>query len=664
MEAMDESVEVDDFFLVNFEEKAVKVEQECPLDAANVSRKHEKIIQRKCLENDKTKAKLREISKEKTDLTTKCESLIRQVQDLEEDKASMVEQADLKLISEFKSLQNKLEESETNVERLQNKLEESSNRALRSLNTTVKDLNQKNVKKVQEHKKVVERYQRENEGLRSNLRESLIAKESAEKVAENMKNNIIQERVKLNKLKSKYQVKIENLQMEAEKATERLAKERDKLKNENHAQIESLQMEHRKKTAQLIEVMEALNNESHSKIENLQIQLEEKDKIINEVTQENDKLKTECLTHEKKAADLIEERVRLDALNSESRSKIESLQKQLEEKDNSIKKVTQEKDKLKSECLTHEEKVVDLIAERVRLEAFKTEAQSKIESLQNQLEVKANVIIEITQERDKLETEALTHYEQVVESQSKVECLQNQLEVKCNVIIEMTQERDKLETEALTHYEQSLESQSKIECLQQKHDEFTTEAEELDCMRQVKIESLQNQLKESTITAFSSSITINELNQQKENIRTESQVQIESLQYKLEESLNAAQNMMNNIIQERVQLEKVKIESQIEIKRLQNQLEKYMNNNVNEFFDSTEEWKIEDFSGDLDEEQDNEDFIKELNSENFNEKLRIEGSQSLKRKMDNNASEVPYPKKKRQSKRSKNFRKRQAISWP
>ena len=74
---MDESVEVDDSFTIKFEEKTVKFEQDCPLAAAKMSKNQDEIIQLKCLEIDKTKDKLREISKEKNDLEAKCESLIR-----------------------------------------------------------------------------------------------------------------------------------------------------------------------------------------------------------------------------------------------------------------------------------------------------------------------------------------------------------------------------------------------------------------------------------------------------------------------------------------------------------------------------------------------------------------------------------------------------------
>ena len=157
---MDESVEVDDAFTINFEEKTVKVEQDCLLDAAKVSRNQDEIIQLKCLEIDKTKDKLREISKEKSDLETKCESLIKHVQDLEEDKALMIEHN----LTQAKDLQL----SKTKLK-------------------SVQDLNQEYEEMVQEHEKVVERYQLQNQSLNTNL---------------------VQERVKLDKLKSEYQVKI------------------------------------------------------------------------------------------------------------------------------------------------------------------------------------------------------------------------------------------------------------------------------------------------------------------------------------------------------------------------------------------------------------------------------------------------------------------------
>ena len=135
-------------------------------------------VQLKCLEIDKTKDKLREISKEKSDLETKCESLIKHVQDLEEDKALMIEHN----LTQAKDLQL----SKTKLK-------------------SVQDLNQEYEEMVQEHEKVVERYQLQNESLNTNL---------------------TQERVKLDKLKSKYQVKIESLQ--------KVTQERNKLKIECH----------------------------------------------------------------------------------------------------------------------------------------------------------------------------------------------------------------------------------------------------------------------------------------------------------------------------------------------------------------------------------------------------------------------------------------------
>lgn len=63
---MDERIEVDDSFTIKFEEIDVKVEPECPVDDENVSKIHERIAQ--CLQIDKLKAQLREISKEKQDV--------------------------------------------------------------------------------------------------------------------------------------------------------------------------------------------------------------------------------------------------------------------------------------------------------------------------------------------------------------------------------------------------------------------------------------------------------------------------------------------------------------------------------------------------------------------------------------------------------------------
>ena len=140
------------------------------------------------------------------------------------------------------------------------------------------------------------------------------------------------------------------------------------------------------------------------------------------VAQERDKLKTESVTNNEKAAELIklvEERLRMDALRTESQSKIDYLQNQLEVKSNLITEVTQERDKFKSECLTNNGKVAKLIEENLRMDAIKTESQSKIESLQNQLEVKRNLVNanEVTQEWewDTLLIESLTHCEEAFE---------------------------------------------------------------------------------------------------------------------------------------------------------------------------------------------------------------------------------------------------------
>ena len=140
-----EMVKVDDSLTVKFEEeKDVKVEQECLFDVKNMTianiekmmedlkndnetlkqtlKKYRTNIIFKCKENDTTKAKICEISKEKNELKAKCESLSSQVQDLEEDKALAMEQgrvqADLDLVTEIESLQRKLENSESNVNKL------------------------------------------------------------------------------------------------------------------------------------------------------------------------------------------------------------------------------------------------------------------------------------------------------------------------------------------------------------------------------------------------------------------------------------------------------------------------------------------------------------------------------------------------------------------
>ena len=104
---MDERIEVDDSFTIKFEEIDVKVEPECPVDDENVSKIHERIAQ--CLQLDKLKAQLREISKEKQDLNTKCESLNNQVKVLKErGEALLIENSALKLEKQVtrKILQN------------------------------------------------------------------------------------------------------------------------------------------------------------------------------------------------------------------------------------------------------------------------------------------------------------------------------------------------------------------------------------------------------------------------------------------------------------------------------------------------------------------------------------------------------------------------------
>ena len=104
---MDERIEVDDSFTIKFEEIDVKVEPECPLDDENVSKILERIAH--CLQIDKLKAQLREISKEKQDLNTKCESLNNQVKVLKErGEALLIENSALKLEKQVtrKILQN------------------------------------------------------------------------------------------------------------------------------------------------------------------------------------------------------------------------------------------------------------------------------------------------------------------------------------------------------------------------------------------------------------------------------------------------------------------------------------------------------------------------------------------------------------------------------
>ena len=68
--------------------------------------------------------------------------------------------------------------------------------------------------------------------------------------------------------------------------------------------------------------------------------------------------------------------------------------------------------KLKSEVLSNN---AELIEERVRMEAFKIEAQSKIEWLQRKLEAKSDLFNKVAQERDKLKTESVTNNEKAAE---------------------------------------------------------------------------------------------------------------------------------------------------------------------------------------------------------------------------------------------------------
>ena len=104
--------------------------------------------------------------------------------------------------------------------------------------------------------------------------------------------------------------------------------------------------------------------ESQSKIDYLQNQLEVKSNLITEVTQERDKFKSECLTNNGKVAKLIEENLRMDAIKTESQSKIESLQNQLELE--------------LAESLTNCEEAFELIEVRGQLDMLKFESQSKI----------------------------------------------------------------------------------------------------------------------------------------------------------------------------------------------------------------------------------------------------------------------------------------------
>ena len=205
-----EMVKVDDSLTVKFEEeKDVKVEQECLFDVKNMTianiekmmqdlkndnetlkqtlKKYRTNIIFKCKENDTTKAKICEISKEKNELKAKCESLSSQVQDLEEDKALVMEQgrvqADLDLVTEIESLQRKLENSESNVNKL-----------------------------TQERDKINSQCQSKIESLQNKLEESVNTTESAKKLSHSTINNLMQERVRMNKLQTESQTKIKSLQ--------------------------------------------------------------------------------------------------------------------------------------------------------------------------------------------------------------------------------------------------------------------------------------------------------------------------------------------------------------------------------------------------------------------------------------------------------------------
>ena len=572
MDDLDERVKVDDFFLVSFEEKAVKVEQECPLDAANGSREHEKVIQRKCLEIDKTKAKLREISKEKNDLTTKCESLISQVQDLEEDKALMIKQG--RIQANLKLIQNKLEKSESNVK----KLTQESHKFYEE--------------KVKEHDQVVKGLQHKHKELQ-----------------ESFNTNLARKKAEMDKLK------------ESNLLHEKRAEEDTKVVKRYQLKNESLQR----------------------KLEALQESLEFQERVHQE-------------------------------LKTESQSKIESLQNQLEKSNKTTESVTQEKDKLKNEYMKHIEKVKELDKEKVRLVVLKIQSQSKIEGLQNQLEVGRNIIK--TQTQDYFDSQVIIEnlQKQLKITSKKAESMNEVTRNYSALIHELTQEKDKLKRSNDQKAAELIEERLRLEALKTECLTLRQKVKELQCQKEEKntVKDLNQKYEEmikehkKVVKSLQESFNTNldKLKTKAEESDRLHQIQIESLQFKLEESLNATERAkevaeirlnMNNIVQERVQLGKVKIESQIEIERLQNQLDKSTKNTVKEFFDLedfTEEWKIEDF----DEQRDKEDFI---------EKLKTEGNQSLKRKMDNNVSEVPNPKNKRLTKcAAKKPHKRQAISWP
>ena len=329
-------VDVDSSLTIKFEEKDGKVEQECLFDVKNMTianiekmmedlkndnetlkqtlKKYRTNIIFKCKENDTTKAKIRELSKEKNELKAKCESLSSQVQDLEEDKALVMEQgrvqADLDLVTEIESLQRKLENSESNVNKL-----------------------------TQERDKINRQCQSKIESLQNKLEES----ESAKKLSHSTINNLMQERVRMNKLQTESQTKIKSLQNQFENCSIiiiNLTEERDRLRIESQAEIESL----------------------HYKLETLSNEKLEKEEIsgflINKLTEERDQLKLEC------------------QMNIKEKNNVKGV---IKHKNDRINLLDKEKDKLNTICREMEDELLDLRVENrdleVELKWHKTELE-------------------------------------------------------------------------------------------------------------------------------------------------------------------------------------------------------------------------------------------------------------------------------------------------
>ena len=336
-----EMVKVDDSLTVKFEEeKDVKVEQECLFDVKNMTianiekmmqdlkndnetlkqtlKKYRTNIIFKCKENDTTKAKICEISKEKNELKAKCESLSSQVQDLEEDKALAMEQgrvqADLDLVTEIESLQRKLENSESNVNKL-----------------------------TQERDKINSQCQSKIESLQNKLEESVNTTESAKKLSHSTINNLMQERVRMNKLQTESQTKIKSLQNQLEKYSMiiiDLTQERDRLRIESQVEIESLHYK-----------LETLSNEKLEKEEISGF-------IINKLTEERDQLKLEC------------------QMNIKEKNNVKGV---IKHKNDRINLLDKEKDKLNTICREMEDELLDLRVENrdleVELKWHKTELE-------------------------------------------------------------------------------------------------------------------------------------------------------------------------------------------------------------------------------------------------------------------------------------------------